>query len=565
MKTMKELLLIVVMVVIAAGCKLPRANENDPFSEANAGDTTSPTVESVTPAANAVNVSPYDQLIITFSKSMDRATVESAFSLTDVSDVSGTYSWSDYDKSVSFTPASVLRFSQDYSAVISASAADLYGNILESVWTNSFQTRSTTGTLDLSFGSAGTGFVTGDGAAGGNLWDSGNEICIDDSGRILIAGSSSNGTNGDMVIWRYNSDGSLDTTFNNKGWVTHDNAAGGSGTDWAGDILVDSSGRILAAGASYNTSGNQDMVIWRYNSDGSLDTTFNSQGWVVSDNAAGGNGDDICLSLALDGSGKIIAVGYSYEGSYLDMVIWRYNSDGTADNTFDNPNNFIIWHNVVGDSWGESMLIDGFGRILIAGSQNNLSSMLDMMIWRYNSDGSLDTSFNSQGWVAYNNTDDNDDDNGYSVTLDSSNKIIVAGKSENLTDSDMVVWRYNSDGTVDTTFGSPNGYITWDNTAVSNSDDYAQAVEIDNKGRIVVAGSSSNGSNTDMTLWRYNSDGSFDTLLNSQGWLVHNNAAGGSGDDKGYGMTLDEKYRICITGTSVNSSGNDDMVIWRYE
>lgn len=77
------------------------------------------------------------------------------------------------------------------------------------------------------------------------------------------------------------------------------------------------------------------MVIWRYNDDGTLDTSFNGQGWVVDadvgsggllvhDNAAGGGGDDQGLGVALDGSGRVVVVGDSLgSSSNLDMVIWR--------------------------------------------------------------------------------------------------------------------------------------------------------------------------------------------------------------------------------------------------
>ncbi|MGB9613274.1 MAG: SBBP repeat-containing protein, partial [Candidatus Margulisiibacteriota bacterium] len=58
-------------------------------------------------------------------------------------------------------------------------------------------------------------------------------------------------------------DGTLDTSFSSTGYVVHNNAAGGNGDDWGFSITTDSSGRILVAGYSYNGS-NDDMVIWRY-------------------------------------------------------------------------------------------------------------------------------------------------------------------------------------------------------------------------------------------------------------------------------------------------------------
>jgi uncharacterized delta-60 repeat protein len=128
-----------------------------------------------------------------------------------------------------------------------------------------------------------------------------------------------------MVIWRYNSDGSLDNTFGNNGIVVHHNAAGGNSHDVGYSIYVDNNGKIYVTGYSVNSSDNLDMVIWRYNSDGSLDNTFGNNGIVVHHNAAGGNSDDGGNSIYVDSNGKIYVTGYSENrNDNYDMVIWKY-------------------------------------------------------------------------------------------------------------------------------------------------------------------------------------------------------------------------------------------------
>jgi uncharacterized delta-60 repeat protein len=121
--------------------------------------------------------------------------------------------------------------------------------------------------------------------------------------------------------------GVLDTTFDGDGIVVHNNAAGGNSYDGGDSIYVDSNGKIYVTGYSINSSGNQDnedMVIWRYNSDGSLDKTFGNGGIVVHNNAAGGNDYDYGYSIYVDGNGKIYVTGSSYNGKNADMVIWKY-------------------------------------------------------------------------------------------------------------------------------------------------------------------------------------------------------------------------------------------------
>ena len=178
------------------------------------------------------------------------------------------------------------------------------------------------GELDTSFN--GTGIVVHHNAAGGNSNDFGNSIYVGSDSKIYVTGRSINSSgNTDMVIWRYNSNGTLDTSFGNNGIVVHNNAAGGNSNDVGDSIFVDSTGKIYVTGFSFNGS-NYDMVIWRYNSNGTLDTSFGNNGIVVHNNAAGGNGHDVGDSIFVDSTGKIYVTGSSFNGSNYDMVIWRY-------------------------------------------------------------------------------------------------------------------------------------------------------------------------------------------------------------------------------------------------
>jgi uncharacterized delta-60 repeat protein len=95
--------------------------------------------------------------------------------------------------------------------------------------------------------------------------DSGNSIYVDNTGRIYVTGFSTNSYgDSDMVIWRYNRDGSLDSSFGNNGIVVHHSAAGGNGSDAGYSMYVDSTGKIYVTGYSYNYLRNADMVIWKY-------------------------------------------------------------------------------------------------------------------------------------------------------------------------------------------------------------------------------------------------------------------------------------------------------------
>ena len=106
----------------------------------------------------------------------------------------------------------------------------------------------------------------------------------------MVAGYSDNGSNDDFALVRYNTDGSLDTTFDSDGKVT---TAIGSGDDYAFSVAIQSDGKIVAAGYSDNGS-NDDFALVRYNTDGSLDTSFDSDGKVTT---AIGSGNDYASPL----------------------------------------------------------------------------------------------------------------------------------------------------------------------------------------------------------------------------------------------------------------------------
>ncbi|MBF0362808.1 MAG: hypothetical protein HQK49_17450 [Oligoflexia bacterium] len=364
------------------------------------------------------------------------------------------------------------------------------------------------------------GYYTHDNAAGGNLHDRGNAIARRGSdGKIIIAGQSWNGSNFDMTVWRLYSNGSLDTTFASNGIYKHNGAAGGNGDDIAYAVALDSDQKIVVAGKSINASGNSDMLVWRLTADGNLDTaTFGSgNGFFKHDNAATGSGDDIAYAVAID----------SNSGN----------------------------------------------KILVAGTSLKSPGNSDMVIWRINSDGSgLDSTFNPNTgyFVSDNAAGGNGNDEAKAIAIQSSDqKIVVAGSSlgSGTNDIDMAIWRFTSGGILDTTF-SDDGIFTHNNAALGDSDDHAYSVAIDSNNKIVVAGDSTNAAlNLDMAVWRLSSTGVLDNTFNSSGGgngiFTHNSAAAGNSNDGASEVKIQSDGKIVIFGYSTAAASNIDMAIWR--
>jgi uncharacterized delta-60 repeat protein len=144
----------------------------------------------------------------------------------------------------------------------------------------------------------------------------------------VVAGYSWNGSNDDVALVRYNADGSLDTGFDGDGKVT---TAIGTGYDEGYSVIQQADGKLVVAGTSYNGSNN-DFALVRYNADGALDTGFDGDGKVTT---AIGGGDDVGYSVIQQADGKLVVAGYSHNGSDSDVALVRYNADGSLDTGFD--------------------------------------------------------------------------------------------------------------------------------------------------------------------------------------------------------------------------------------
>ena len=388
----------------------------------------------------------------------------------------------------------------------------------------------------------GDGIVTTDIGSTDNI---GNGITIQSDGKIIVSGRSFNGSDYDVALVRYNTDGSLDNTFGVGGKLVTDFAGG---DDQSFSVTMQTDGKILTAGYSYNGT-NYDFALVRYNTDGSLDNTFGVGGMLTT---AIGATADIGYSVTVQSDGKILVAGYSVDGLDKDFALVRYDSDGTLDTSF-SVDGKLTTDFGSNEDIGYSVTVQTDGKILVAGESKN-GSFSDFALARYNSDGSLDNTFGVGGMLT--TAIGSGPEIGQSVTVQPDGKILVAGRSYNGSDLDFALVRYNSDGSLDTSFNG-DGMLTTD---FGSGIDVGFSVTLQTDGKILVAGYSSNGANTDFSLARYNSDGSLDTSFDGDGILT---TAIGSGDDAGLSVILQPDGKILVAGQSDNGS-NLDIGLVRY-
>ena len=330
-----------------------------------------------------------------------------------------------------------------------------------------------------------------------------------DNGNILVVGTTASGQFG---LARYvvdpgqADDGNPDPNFGTDGLVTTTFSLGPATAD---AVAVDSANdTIVVAGIVVNSSGRKEVALACYNdADGSLDTSFGTDGLVTTYLGRSWKGTG---AVAIESDGSILVAG-GYGG---DFGLLHYFSDGTQDTDF-------------GDVTGCSgivtaMTLDANGNILVAGPSAQAYVGNQFAVMRFNPDGTPDDTFGADGdgtvstmISAYNSPPT-------AIAIQPSDgKILVAGQTTNSdgTTTDFALVRYNTDGSLDTSFGN-GGIVT---TSFGDGADGATGVAVQADGQIVVSGVSQldgNGNNTGedhFALARYNPDGSLDTTFGPLG------------------------------------------------
>jgi len=329
------------------------------------------------------------------------------------------------------------------------------------------------GALDATF--------SDDGIVTSTLGSAINALDIQTDGKILAAGSYSNGG----ILLRYTITGTLDTEFGANGVVTATilNSTYGFG------VKVQADGKILMAGDGYNGS-NYDFWLCRYTSSGVLDTDFSTDGVVT---ATIGALDERYPVLAIQPDNKILLSGNS-DGYF---ALFRYDTDGAPDTTFSSDG---VVTAIIGDGMSMNMrlgmVLQPDGLIVLGGHATN-GSKVDFGLCRFTITGTLDAGFGTNGAVT-STIGAGTYDLIYGLALQSDGKIVAAGFAENAaSDEDFALARYNTDGTLDTTFGANGKVIT-----SINKDDEAFAILIQPDNKIVVGGYTYN-TQYDFCLARY--------------------------------------------------------------
>ncbi len=304
-----------------------------------------------------------------------------------------------------------------------------------------------------------------------------------------------------MLIIRYNMDGTIDQTFSGNGKIIPSISG-----NFSSDVKIQTDGKILVAGSSLQTPTSYDIILLRYNVDGSIDDSFGKNGKVLIDLEAI---EDESPKIAMQTDGKIVIAWQSGANDNAKFALARLNPNGTSDTTFggDGGKTGVV---IGSQTHGITAIgiVNGNGKIIVVGAALGKSGTTDFITIKFNKFGKLlDYTFADFG---------NTNDVATCLAIQPDRKILVGGSINGTPPfgqdyNKIGLVRYNISGDIDSSFGQNGRVITVIDSTFVN--DGCSALLLQRDGKFIVGGSSS----LKFALVRYRNNGTIDKSFGKRG------------------------------------------------
>ena len=429
---------------------------------------------------------------------------------------------------------------------------------------------------DLSFGSAGLITLHG-GINVSEKYDIRYGTKIDFPNGNIFLSSYNKSTDGRFILEtrRVDPTGKLDPTFGNKGNITPK-------SDRTCTILSPNGNIIIVGTAGPKESyiyDNSELSLWRYDANGKPDKAFGKKGKATfRDKKAS---DYFPISAAIDPSGNIVISGF-YTISHVGIfqAVWRFKSNGSIDSAFADNGCYRL-ADVRGikriDHSFTSLAVDKNGKILIAGvtttDHGGFNYTGDLTIWRLDHNGKPDQTFADRGKITVRSTIDPDANWATDIRLDSNQNIYAIGQihpagSLLAAERFPCLWRFGPNGERDRSFGK-EGLTPCDNLNAT-----FKSFAFDKEGNIIIVGyivnpsdpndkSNSPQSGSVAALWKYTGTGQSEQTFGENGIYLFN--AGSNIDSKGYKVEIDKNNRIVVCGYIESESHQNITGLSRFD
>jgi uncharacterized delta-60 repeat protein len=388
--------------------------------------------------------------------------------------------------------------------------------------------KSQPGTLNKNFGHNGIVKTKLGGSGGSSMVGYTRATFVQSDGKFLTVLNI--GVN--VQINRRLADGTIDSTYGNKGFSANVEMIEPA-------AALQSDGKIVVVGAT--TTSNSDFIATRFDTSGKLDHAFGNKGVMVTD---AGSETDALSSVAIQSNGKIVAGGQTSRSGINQFALIRYDKNGTVDTSY--GSNGLVVTNFGGACNINSIVLQTDNKVVAAGTFNNGSST-DFAIARYLKNGALDTTFNGTGEVTSNF---GNSDNAISVAIDTTGRIVVGGYYTDPTNnSHFEIARYTTNGSLDPSF---NGSGVTGTTFGSNRE-YLSAIALQSNGEIIAGGNVWGGySYAELAFVRFNVDGSIDNSFGTNGQTL--DPMGSNDYDYIYFLTIAANGQIFSGGYTLSDN-----------
>ncbi len=418
------------------------------------------------------------------------------------------------------------------------------------------------GTLDESF--SGDGWATAP-ISGGDGVDIAQGVAVERDRKIVAAGYSGPSVlRTDVSLARFNPNGSLDRSFAGDG-TRRFNLAPGHNNDAAADVAVQRNGKIVVTGFATQSPTKDTLLVARFTRSGKLDPTFSGDGRETI--PFPGRPESGGESLAIQANGRIVAAGSAAPGMTSgDMAVVRLMPNGKLDRSFSRDGRRrITFPNGTGDSEALGVGLQGDGTIVLGGYSSQVNHGRDFAVAALRPNGSLSSSFSHDGRATFGFGNGANDDQAVALAVARHGGIALAGAvaPSGATSADFGVLRLHRDGTLDRSF-SGDGRETFDFDNPGEGD-VATGIAFQADGKLVVSGASHQGLHgAEFAVARLDRAGGFDTGFSEDGRAIEELSAG-TADDDANAMAIQRKGGIIVAGDSTpNTTTGFDFSLARF-
>ncbi|WP_336716146.1 T9SS type A sorting domain-containing protein [Chryseobacterium mucoviscidosis] len=361
-------------------------------------------------------------------------------------------------------------------------------------------------------------------------------------GKIVAVGASTTGTSSNNKFYavRFNSNGGIDTSFGSNGFVSLDMSGLGY-NNFAKTVELQPDGKIILGGAvaQNNAGDNYYFGVLRLNVNGTADTTFGNQGKSIFSMSSYSSTLNQIKDIALQPDGKIVVAGTYYNSPSTDFAVARLNIDGSLDSDFSNDGKTLI-----GFTYTSTINDDEAHKIKILNDSKILiggkTYYRDGAWCLLQPDGSLDSVFGTGGKKTF-TTDSNFYFGTFYFLPD--NSVLIGGYTSG-NNGDAALYKVSLNGALDTGFGN-NGKIIVDLDS-SSSDGIIADLDIDNTGKIYAVGKTETGGISYFYILNFNNNGTLNTSFSYDGKVL---VSFGASYNYGNSVSIQPDGKVLLAGS----------------